>query len=334
MNIINFLKDNYSFFIYNLVFMFLIALTLVFSPIEYAFSDTIMYIFIMDVALTFTYLSIRYLRKKVFIDKLNDGIDNNNFSELTLFKANEEEKVYINMLKDYHEKCEDILTRSNKDLEENKDMINLWVHDVKIPISIIKLIIEENEDDQFEDVLNDINTEVFRIENALERVLYFSRLDSFHKDFFIQDVNIERIVKDVIKKYSTYFIRKKVILELENLDYTVLSDKKWLTFILEQIVGNSLKYISLNNEISITCKKTKNYLQLKVEDHGCGIKKEDLCRIFDKGFTGNNGRYNAKSTGLGLYLVKELCEKLKHDIKVESEYGKYTRFTIEFNVNM
>ncbi|WP_315166122.1 ATP-binding protein [Metaclostridioides mangenotii] len=334
MTIKKFLKDNYSFFIYNLTFMLLITLTLVFSPIEYVFSDTIMYISLIDIVLTTTYLCLKYLNKKVFINKLKDGIDNNNFNELTIFKSNEEEKFYLNLLREYQDSSNKILNDNKKELEENKDMINLWVHDVKIPISIIKLIIEENEDEELEKVLEGINTEVFRIENALERVLYFSRLDSFHKDFFIQDVNLERIVKDVVKKYSTYFINKKVCLKLENLDYTVLSDKKWLTFILEQIVGNSLKYISSNNDISITCKKTKNYLQLKVEDHGCGIKKEDLSRIFDKGFTGNNGRYNAKSTGLGLYLVKELSDKLKHDIKVESEYGKYTLFTIEFNVNM
>lgn len=334
MSLKKFLKDNTGFFIFNSLLMFCIFVVLIFSPIIDIAGDTIFYIFIIDLLLTFIYLSMGYIKKKSFLDKLEDSLDKNNFDQLSMFKANEEEKFYLNKLNEYYNKCEDIIEKYDKDLAENRDIINLWVHNIKIPISIIKLIIEENSNEIFSNILDDIDKEMFRIENSVERVLYFSRLDSFHKDFFIQEVNIEQIVKEVIKKYSTYFINKKVSLNLQNLDYTVLSDKKWLAFILEQIVGNALKYISSNNEISITCKKTQNYLQLKVDDHGFGIKKEDLCRIFDKGFTGDNGRNNAKSTGLGLYLVKELCDKLEHEITVESEYGKYTVFTVGFNVNI
>ena len=155
-----------------------------------------------------------------------------------------------------------------------------------------------------------------------------------YKDFLIQEVNIEKIIRNIIKKYSKYFISKKIILDLNNLNFKVLSDEKWLYFIFEQLLSNSLKYSSLGDNISIYCKRTKNYLQLRVEDTGCGIKKEDLNRIFNKGFTGNNGRNNSKSTGLGLYLVKELCDKLGHKIDVDSEYNQYTKFTITFKCDL
>lgn len=147
-------------------------------------------------------------------------------------------------------------------------------------------------------------------------------------------MNIEKIIRSITRKYSKYFILKKIILDLNNLNFKVLSDDKWLYFIFEQLLSNSLKYSSLGDNISIYCKTTKNYLQLRVEDTGCGIKKEDLNRIFNKGFTGNNGRNNAKSTGLRLYLAKELYDKLVHKIDVDSEYNQYTKFTITFKYDL
>ncbi|WP_227452578.1 ATP-binding protein [Clostridioides sp. ES-S-0108-01] len=216
----------------------------------------------------------------------------------------------------YQYQCNNIINNNIKKFEENKEILNMWVHDVKMPIAIIKLILEQNE--------NLID----------EKILYLSRLDDFHKDFLIQEVNIEKIIRDIIRKYSKYFISKKIILNLNHLNFKVLYDEKWLYFIFEQLLSNSLKYSLLGDNISIYCKKTKNYLQLRVEDTGCGIKKEDLNRIFSKGFTGNNGRNNSKSTGLGLYLVKELCDKLGHKIDVDSEYNQYTKFTITFKCDL
>ncbi|MFL8674130.1 HAMP domain-containing histidine kinase [Clostridioides sp. GD02404] len=240
----------------------------------------------------------------------------------------------MNTIKNYQYKCNKIINNNVKKFEENKEIMSMWVHDIKMPIAIIKLTLEQNEDLIDEKISNDIDNEIFRIENSVEKILYLSKLEDFHKDFLIQEVNIEKIIRDIIRKYSKYFISKKIILGLNNLNFKVLSDEKWLYFIFEQLLSNSLKYSSLGDNISIYCKTTKNYLQLRVEDTGCGIKKEDLNRIFNKGFTGNNGRNNAKSTGLGLYLAKELCDKLGHKIDVDSEYNQYTKFTITFKCDL
>ncbi|CZR96911.1 Sensor histidine kinase GraS [Clostridioides difficile] len=279
-------------------------------------------------------LLISYIKKNKFLNNIKNDIAQINSHDIELIKCKNEEKIYLNTIKNYQYKCNKIINNNVKKFEENKEIMSMWVHDIKMPIAIIKLTLEQNEDLIDEKISNDIDNEIFRIENSVEKILYLSKLEDFHKDFLIQEVNIEKIIRDIIRKYSKYFISKKIILGLNNLNFKVLSDEKWLYFIFEQLLSNSLKYSSLGDNISIYCKTTKNYLQLRVEDTGCGIKKEDLNRIFNKGFTGNNGRNNAKSTGLGLYLAKELCDKLGHKIDVDSEYNQYTKFTITFKCDL
>lgn len=300
----DFLKDKLGFLVYNFTFLIFTIAVIIFSPIDVFLIDTILYIVIVNVVFLFLYLLISYIKKNKFLDNINNDTFKINMNDIKLVKCKNEEKIYLDIIKNYQYQCNNIINNNIKKFEENKEILNMWVHDVKIPIAIIKLILEQNENLIDEKISDDIDNEIFRIENSVEKILYLSRLEDFHKDFLIQEVNIEKIIRDIIKKYSKYFISKKIILNLNNLNFKILSDEKWLYFIFEQLLSNSLKYSSLGDKISIYCKTTKNYLQLRVEDTGCGIKKEDLNRIFNKGFTGNNGRNNSKSTGLGLYLVK------------------------------
>ncbi|MCC0693464.1 HAMP domain-containing histidine kinase [Clostridioides sp. ZZV14-6387] len=330
----DFLKDKLGFLIYNFTFLIFTIAVILFSPVEIFLSDTILYILIINVVFLLLYLLISYIKKNKFLNNIKNDIAQINSHDIELIKCKNEEKIYLNTIKNYQYKCNKIINNNVKKFEENKEIMSMWVHDIKMPIAIIKLTLEQNEDLIDEKISNDIDNEIFRIENSVEKILYLSKLEDFHKDFLIQEVNIEKIIRDIIRKYSKYFISKKIILGLNNLNFKVLSDEKWLYFIFEQLLSNSLKYSSLGDNISIYCKTTKNYLQLRVEDTGCGIKKEDLNRIFNKGFTGNNGRNNAKSTGLGLYLAKELCDKLGHKIDVDSEYNQYTKFTITFKCDL
>ena len=171
-----------------------------------------------------------------------------------------------------------------------------------------------------------LQQELFKIERYVEMVLTYIRLDSISSDYVITKISLDEVVKDSVKKYATIFINKKIKLNYVSHETMVISDKKWLSFAFEQILGNSVKYSGTGGEITIeTCEN-----KLVIEDKGIGIKEEDLPRIFEKGFTGFNGRYEKKSSGLGLYLCKKILDKLGHHIEISSKVGEGTRIEITF----
>ena len=330
MKFIDFIKDKLELLIFNFSFLIFTILVIMFSPLDIILFDTIFYITIINLMFLSFYLIISYIRKNTFLNLLKEGVDTNSLNGVSLLKLNNEEKKCFELIKNHQKQCEATINSATDIFEQNSEVLNMWVHDIKMPISIIKIIIERNESPYCEKTLDKIDNEIMRIENSVERVLYLSRLDDFHKDFLIHEVDIEKVIREIIRKYSKYFIANKIKLNIENISHTILSDKKWLLFIFDQIISNALKYTQCEDSISITGEKKDNTFKIIIRDTGCGIKKEDLNRIFDKGFTGNNGRNNAKSTGLGLYLAKELCEKLDHDIYVNSTYNEYTEFIIKF----
>ena len=214
------------------------------------------------------------------------------------------------------------LTQENR--QKNTDMVDyysMWVHQIKTPIAAMNFLLDNEEVDQ-----KILQQELFKIERYVEMVLTYIRLDSISSDYVITKINLDEVVKDSVKKYATIFINKKIKLNYVSHETMVISDKKWLSFAFEQILGNSVKYTSTNGEITIeTCEN-----KLVIEDNGMGIKEEDLPRIFEKGFTGFNGRYEKKSSGLGLYLCKKTLDKLGHHIEISSKVGEGTRIEITF----
>ena len=214
------------------------------------------------------------------------------------------------------------LTQENR--QKNTDMVDyysMWVHQIKTPIAAMNFLLDNEEVDQ-----KILQQELFKIERYVEMVLTYIRLDSTSSDYVITKINLDEVVKDTVKKYAALFINKKIKLNYVSHETMVISDKKWLSFAFEQILGNSVKYSSTNGEITIETFENK----LVIEDKGIGIKEEDLPRIFEKGFTGFNGRYEKKSSGLGLYLCKKTLDKLGHHIEVSSTVGKGTRVEITF----
>ena len=214
------------------------------------------------------------------------------------------------------------LTQENR--QKNTDMVDyysMWVHQIKTPIAAMNFLLDNEEVDQ-----KILQQELFKIERYVEMVLTYIRLDSISSDYVITKINLDEVVKDSVKKYATIFINKKIKLNYVSHETMVISDKKWLGFAFEQILGNSVKYSSAGGEIKIkTCEN-----KLVIEDNGMGIKEEDLPRIFEKGFTGFNGRYEKKSSGLGLYLCKKTLDKLGHHIEISSKVGEGTRIEIAF----
>jgi len=214
------------------------------------------------------------------------------------------------------------LTQENR--QKNIDMVDyysMWVHQIKTPIAAMNFLLDNEEIDR-----KILQQELFKIERYVEMVLTYIRLDSISSDYVITKINLDEVVKDSVKKYATIFINKKIKLNYVSHETMVISDKKWLSFAFEQILGNSVKYSGTGGEITIeTCEN-----KLVIEDNGMGIKEEDLPRIFEKGFTGFNGRYEKKSSGLGLYLCKKTLDKLGHHIEISSKVGEGTRIEITF----
>ena len=230
---------------------------------------------------------------------------------------------------DYYHKIieklyEDLEKLTQENRKKNTDMVDyysMWVHQIKTPIAAMNFLLDNEEVDQ-----KNLQQELFKIERYVEMVLTYIRLDSTSSDYVITKINLDEVVKDSVKKHATIFINKKIKLNYVSHETMVISDKKWLSFAFEQILGNSVKYTSAGGEITIeTCEN-----KLIIEDNGMGIKEEDLPRIFEKGFTGFNGRYEKKSSGLGLYLCKKTLDKLGHHIEISSKVGEGTRIEITF----
>ena len=228
----------------------------------------------------------------------------------------------------YHKIIEKLYEELEKSTQENRqkntdrvDYYIMWVHQIKTPIAAMNFLLDNEEVD-----LKNLQQELFKIERYVEMVLTYIRLDSTSSDYVITKINLDEVVKDSVKKYATIFINKKIKLNYVSHETMVISDKKWLSFAFEQILGNSVKYSRADGEITIKTYENR----LVIEDKGIGIKEEDLPRIFEKGFTGFNGRYEKKSSGLGLYLCKKTLDKLGHHIEISSKVGEGTRIEITF----
>lgn len=220
----------------------------------------------------------------------------------------------------------DKITRSSSYDSEKRDMIDyftLWAHQIKTPIAAMRLIMQMDSDSDN----TELEAELFKIEQYVEMVLSYLRLDSDTTDFVFKTYDLEEIIRQAVRKYAKLFIRKKINLEVSNVNISVLTDEKWLLFVIEQILSNSLKYTRAG-KISIYAEQNQG---LVIEDTGIGIAPEDLPRVFEKGFTGYNGRTDKKSTGIGLYLSHRILSKLGHSIEIESKVNVGTKIKISMD---
>ncbi len=215
------------------------------------------------------------------------------------------------------EKNSENITRVNRIQQDNSEYFTVWVHQIKTPISAIRMILQM-ENIEFG---SEISTELFSIEQYAEMALNYIRLDSDSNDLIIRRYDLDNIIRRAIRKYASMFIRRKIKIDYQPVNARVITDEKWLVFVIEQLLSNAVKY-TVKGSVSI---RFENGI-LSVRDTGIGIAPEDLPRIFEKGYTGMSGRTNSKSTGLGLYLCKKVCDKLGHKLYVESEIGKGSCF--------
>ena len=285
-------------------------------------------IVIITISLIFfvTGVIINYWKKNKYIkniEKIMDGLDEKYLISEVIDKPKREENLaYYKLLK-----------RANKSMLENvtdvkntqKEYIESWVHEIKIPITSAKLLCENNKSE----ITNKIDEEIEEINNYVEQALFYARLDQVSNDFMIRKIKLADVIKNVLSRNKKIMIQNNMKVELKNTDVSAYSDEKWLEFILNQIIINSIKYKKEQNAtIIIETTENKENVKLKIKDNGIGIKKSEIDRIFDKGFTGTNGRNQKKSTGIGLYLCKRLCEEIGMNLKAESIENEYTEMII------
>ncbi|HIG0361532.1 TPA: sensor histidine kinase [Clostridium sporogenes] len=278
-----------------------------------------------------SYMALEFIKYKNYYDEVDsilENLDNKYLLPEIIREANFIEGEKLNSIlkeisRDMHENV-----KYYKDMQEDyREYIETWVHEIKTPIASTKLIIENNRNE----VTNKIDFQMDRIEGFVEQVLYYSRSNNVSKDYIIKQINLDLVVRNVIKRNYRDFIHKKIKLDIKDIDEIVHSDGKWLEFIINQIIVNSIKYSNSKEPmISIYSIKKANSVMLTIEDNGAGIIDKDINRVFEKGFTGENGRKFSKSTGMGLYLCEKLCSKLGLKIIIVSEVNKGTKVTLIF----
>lgn len=224
----------------------------------------------------------------------------------------------------YNQKTE-LISKVDIKQTEMIDYYTLWAHQIKTPIAAMRLLLQSDHTEQNRELL----AQTFRIEQYVEMVLGYLKIDSASSDLVLQNYSLLEIVRQGIRKYAHMFIRKNIVLELKEMDCTVLTDEKWLVFVIEQILSNALKYTN-SGRISIYMEDDEKKV-LVIEDTGIGIAEEDLPRVFEKGFTGYNGRMDKKATGIGLYLCKKILDKLSHRITITSKVNVGTKVKIDLS---
>lgn len=328
MKIRDYLKDKGSFLVINIILFFIVGGIMLYAGIK----PVIVFCMLMSWFIPFlSYLIIELVRSKKYYDNIQEIL--RDLDKKYLLPELLEETDFIHgrilneILKEVSRAMHENINYYRDIQSEYREYIETWVHEIKTPIASTKLIIENHEND----ITNKIDTQVERIENFVEQVLYYSRSDDVSKDYIIKETGLEEIINEVIRKNYRDFMNKKIKLGLNDIDHRVYTDIKWIKFILNQIIGNAMKYsIGKEKAINIYAQEKDNAIIVTIEDYGVGISEKDINRVFEKGFTGDNGRRFGRSTGMGLYLCKNLCTKLGIGIDIVSKVDEGTKVSIIF----
>ena len=328
MSIKDYLKDRFIFLLINFILFLIICGIMLLINI----SDNIIFLtFCIWFLPLLSFMTLEYTKLSRFYTELEDVMDSLDKKYLLCEVIKEpdftEGKFIYNLLKvsnkDMHEHV-----KQYRDMQsEYREYIETWVHEIKTPIASVRLIIENNQNE----ITKSIDYEIKTIEGYIEQVLYYSRSNDVSKDYIIKEISLASLVKSVIKRNSRDFINKRISIDIEGVEGSVYSDTKWLEFILNQIIVNSIKYSKEKaGKVKIYSVRNENNLVLNIEDNGIGIIEKDINRVFEKGFTGENGRKLRRSTGIGLYLCKKLCDQLGLCLALTSQAGEGTKVSIIF----
>lgn len=332
MKFINYVKDKIWY-----VILFIVSLAFILTLLA-AFKTKIELTIAILLVITIFFITsilIDFFKKKDFYNNLLSSIENLDKAYLvleTLDKPNfYEGKILYQALYEINKSMNENVKNLKLQVDDFKEYVEMWIHEVKIPLSSLVLM-QHNHKDKFS---KDQIKQIKRIENYVEQILYYVRQETAEKDYLITDVSLNKIVNKVLLKNKDDILENKINLIVDTLSYDVSTDSKWLEFIINQIINNSIKY---KRNIKSSCIKiyvieNNDKLDLVIEDNGLGINETDLPMVFKKSFTGQNGRIKSKSTGMGLFIAKSLTDKLGHKIRIESKEKEYTKVIITFSKN-
>ncbi|EJP6472582.1 sensor histidine kinase [Clostridium sp. FAM 1755] len=340
MKFIDFLKDRLSYIIIYFISISLVILimhlTLFIKVVDFPMTN-ILYAYFVSMVILIIFLIYEYSKVRIFYKQLYRALNSEDIIE-DIINVGEvrtgEQKFFTRLLMKIHKTYEEKIYKYEDIQKHYSNFINQWVHQMKTPVSVINLILEEENTAEFKEVFDSIGEENEKISQGLNIMLYNARINEFNHDFNVEGIDILLILRQVINDNKKLLIRNKIFPQITGEDAIIQTDKKWIYFVINQIVINAIKYTVATEKD----KKTINFkieedtakITVSIQDNGIGIPKEDLGRVFNAFFTGKNGRKTSESTGMGMYLAKRICSELGNELYVESEEGKGTTFHIVF----
>ena len=333
MRIWEYIKDKAGILIGYLLFIaiMLIAFRAMRTPGEL----TVIFL-VLTVLLLVTVILTDYIKRRHFYNSLYAHMEQLDQKYLVMDTLEEpgfyEGKLVYEALYEINKSMTEHVKEYRQSVDDFKDFIEIWVHEIKLPIASLVLMCHNNQDKipkKYEDQVN-------RLDAYADQVLYYVRAEHASKDYRFDSVRIKSVVNKVALKNKDMLLESDICLDVHDVDVSVTTDAKWLEFMINQIMSNSIKYKDDNKDTSvirISAVQDKKSIELRIYDNGIGISGSDIPRVFDKSFTGENGRRYSKATGMGLYIVKKMCDKMGHDIYIESAIGEYTEVKMTFYKN-
>lgn len=365
----NFIKHNY---IWILMIITILCIHLLYMYLIGARKQDMVYAAVLDAILLLITVLVGFFRYSSKVKALSNALKRPVEEQAQLPEATDDVEIL------YHRLLENqSIARSESESSaavrqsRMRDYYSMWVHQIKTPISAMKLLLEAERDElgqlmcdeeqsqcqtadmtggnisadglndaakpqatltELSDNLDSFEDELFRIEEYVSMVLQYQRVSSTENDFLLEKISLDGVIRDTIKKYAKIMIRRHIGINYSGTKKQVYTDEKWLAFILEQILSNAIKYTP-QGFVTIETAEEKDRFFITIKDTGIGIKAEDLSRVFEKGYTGYNGHADKKATGIGLYLCRQMADKLGHTIRMESELGKGTKVWIGFDLD-
>lgn len=339
----NFIKQNY---IWILMIVTMSCIHLLYMYLIGARKQDLVYAAVLDAILLLITVLVGFFRYSSKVKALSNALNRPVEEQAQLPEATDDVEIL------YHRLLENqSIARSESESSaairqsQMRDYYAMWVHQIKTPISAMKLLLEAErealgqlicDDEQSQYLLSDnmdsFEDELFRIEEYVGMALQYQRVSSTENDFVLEKVSVDGVIRDTIKKYAKIMIRRHIGINYSGTGQVVYTDGKWIAFMLEQILSNAIKYTP-QGVVTIETAEEKDRFFITIKDTGIGIKAEDLPRVFEKGYTGYNGHADKKATGIGLYLCRQMADKLWHTIRMESEIGKGTKVWIGFDLD-
>lgn len=326
-----FLKDKFVFILLFFLFFFLLILLFFAFKVPVVLSNVVLFSMLIFGVLA---LFLDYFRKKSFYNTFLLNLEHLDKKYLVLETLERprfyEGQLFYDAFYEINKAMNEYIKNYEFQMNDFKEYIEMWIHEVKIPIASL-ILMHHNHGNMPKEYVGQVK----KLDNYIDQILYYVRSENFEHDFVISEVPLDKVLKNVNLKNKDDYLENNIHLSVSNVRYSVFSDAKWLEFIINQLINNSIKYQRnhVEREIRITGEDYPDFFVLSIYDNGIGIPPRDIARVFEKSFTGENGRTHSKSTGMGLYIAKKLCTKLGHKIEISSEVNGHTIVKISFAKN-